>query len=614
MLASCFLLAAVLVATPSGAAAAPDGGPGADWIGVEGDGGFVGSARPTGDGGATPASAMPAHPASCELRFSGNRVLAEEVYRAVLDLPADSCANEPTATLVRNRLETFLHRSGYELATVTTRVTPGQLIEIEIDEGRLEKIVFRGNFNLNTLRFQLGLQLPFEVFNRPELDRQIRNLTATLGLGRVWYKLVPTKDVKHIGPQVTNLGELGELQGHELVHAQEAYELHIFFTEKVWDTGAWLDLRTSNQDGFEVIGTWQGQDALLPDDRYRLSTSGGLGIRRQMYNENYYPTFSRAYGEAIYYLPVPKVRVLLEARSELVSRQRPDLGLESYYNLFADALVSAQYEFTRKQTIIFGAGGRYQDLFGETPWYSGLSQTQLISLFPSQKPAESSCGAPGSPLPPEDCLPRASLTPIRAFRPFFELRLNLLFDDGGQRWDRRSDLTVEAREFLPINEPEFGEARAAWQRVFPFGWHDLWLKASGAWLWGDVPFHNEEPVNGHLRNVFSDLYVHKVVSESSEFRFSITRDVFKFSLFNDIATFGWLKTRDLNASHDTEVIAVGDCFGAGFHALIEGIFQVDMYYSVGWATVPNRPYLGVPSPPSFPHFDNGFSLSLQKVF
>src|ERR1700722_13253483 len=156
MLATSLLLA-LLAADPLPAARA-DGG--AISVGsIRGDGGILADTA-LADGGllssvpdagvpayVMPPSTVPLTAKACTLRFSGNKVLAEEVYRAVLELPTDTTATDETATLVRNRLETFLHRSGYELGTVTTAVKDHQFIDITIDEGRLEKIVFRGNFN-----------------------------------------------------------------------------------------------------------------------------------------------------------------------------------------------------------------------------------------------------------------------------------------------------------------------------------------------------------------------------------------------------------------------------------------------------------------------------------
>ena len=170
--------------------------------------------------------------------------------------------NRATAFAIRKQLEDFLHRCGYELATVSTAVNTdasGPVIDIDINEGLLEKVVFRGKFTFKTLRFKLALQLPDDVFNRPELERQIRALTKELELGRVWYELVPTREVKHIAPQVESLGPMNEIQGYELIHPREPYELHIFFEEKNWDVGSWLDLRTGPIDGLEVIGVQQGQ-------------------------------------------------------------------------------------------------------------------------------------------------------------------------------------------------------------------------------------------------------------------------------------------------------------------------------------------------------------------
>ena len=230
--------------------------------------------------------------------------------------------------------------------------------------------------------------------------------------------------------------------------------------------------------------------------------------------------------------------------------------------------MNADYEFTRRQTLTFGLGERYQQ------------------VFDIQAPQGQVVDAPASV---------TDLNNKSVFRSFAELRIDLLFADGNDRWDRRNELTVEARQFLSGQTKEFGEARVAWQRVFAYGWDDLWIKASGAYLYGEVPFTYQEPLNSHLRNVFGNTYVDRVASETTEFRFSITRDIFKFSLFNDVSTFGWFNPDP--ASNFKEEFGVGDSFGPGFHALVQGMFQIDMYYALG---ISNRPLQegiqGIPLP------------------
>src|SRR3954465_7836391 len=101
------------------------------------------------------------------LVFRGNVALLEDVYRSFLDLPASTRANPPTARTVSTRLASFLHRAGYALATVRARAE-GEQIVVDIDEGRLDKVIFLGGGAFETLRLRLDLNIPNDVFNHPD--------------------------------------------------------------------------------------------------------------------------------------------------------------------------------------------------------------------------------------------------------------------------------------------------------------------------------------------------------------------------------------------------------------------------------------------------------------
>src|SRR5437868_5958183 len=68
--------------------------------------------------------------------FSGNLVLNDEVYLAILDLPADFVPDKNGAALVRSRILSFLHDAGYEIARVETAAEGGRIL-VDIDEGRV---------------------------------------------------------------------------------------------------------------------------------------------------------------------------------------------------------------------------------------------------------------------------------------------------------------------------------------------------------------------------------------------------------------------------------------------------------------------------------------------
>src|ERR1700694_1768767 len=118
------------------------------------------------------------------LTFHGNVALLEDVYRSFLDLPASTRATPANARSVATRLASFLHRAGYALATVRARAE-GEQIFVDVDEGRLDKVIFLGGGAFETLRLRLDLQIQQDVFNQPELERQLASLARRLGAGGV---------------------------------------------------------------------------------------------------------------------------------------------------------------------------------------------------------------------------------------------------------------------------------------------------------------------------------------------------------------------------------------------------------------------------------------------
>lgn len=497
------------------------------------------------------------------VRVAGNKALPEDVYLAILNVPPDAVATDETAWRIRDQIEAFLFLAGYDLATVNAAVEGAQ-INITVNEGRLEKVVFRGLLSLQSIRFKALMSLPNDVFNRPLLERQMRELKAKLGIDHVWYELVPTEDVRHTGPQVVNLGSF---RGAELVHPLEAWELHIFFGDKDWFTGPGIDLRAGYFDGLEVGPNYQGAGGIFPDDRYRAAISGGVGLRNRVTGGALYAAFSRTAFELLYSGPKMLVRPVISARGEVVARQRFDLGLENYFNGQMDGAVHLQRELGARQLLSLGAGVRYQRMFDFT---AAEERTVPASIMRTEN--------------------------LERLRPFAHLNVDLTFELPDNRWDRRHALLLDARHFFAVSDPVFGEARVSYQRVFEWGWHDIWVRGRGTYLWGEVPFHFDELIAGtHLRSVFADAWVHKVVSAGGEFRFSVTRDVYKLSLFQDVAAWG-----ELDRETGAERLRVGTSFGPGFHALIEGMLQVDIYLAFGLD--------------SSGRFDTGVAAFLNKVF
>ncbi|HEX4622084.1 MAG TPA: hypothetical protein VH208_11005, partial [Myxococcaceae bacterium] len=435
---------------------------------------------PEADGGAD-VTPIPGEP---ELHIHGNEVMADEVYLAVLDLAPDALADLSTAVNVREQLLAFLTRAGYELAQVHVTVV-GHALDVDIDEGQVEKVVFRGNLSFQTLQLKLALVLPHDVFNRPQLDRELKKLSAAYHIEKVWYELIPTQEVEHVGPQ---LEQLPEIQGLELVHARRRYELHLFFAEHEWDTGAGLDVRSGYPDGVELGLFYKGQGLLFNDDRWKVAISGGGNLRNHIPDQSFYVTPSRVFGEARWYSPDIRGigRPLVWLKAEGVARQRQDLDIENYYHQLAEGSLNFQWQFARGLTLSLGGGTQFRRVFGACYAVPTSSDNNCYHSLDQVLAAPSLQGRSPPSLPAQD----SSDFNTPTIRSFVILHTDLLFDPSEPRWDRQHTLTAEARDYFGLSETHYAEVRAAYRKVWSVGWHDVWLRARGAYLDGDVFFHD----------------------------------------------------------------------------------------------------------------------------
>ncbi len=487
------------------------------------------------------------------LVFRGNVALVEDVYRAALDPPVSGPATPEEARSVAVRLRRFLHLAGYSLATVEAQVEGEQII-VRIDEGRLDKIIFLGAGGFETLRLRLDLHLSEDVFNRPELERQLTGLAQRLGLSQFAYEIVP---VESVTPQPLQLDEFDPLEKLSLgvVRPGRPYELHILVQPGVFHPGISPELEVNSLEGGGLGATYHSGEVLLPGDRLNLGGRLAGALRSKLDNTGSYFTFTRTLGEATYEAP-PLAGILspsLRFRADLSKRQRPDLNLESF-------------EFATLE-------GAAQLVARPAP--------QLYALEPTAGLA--------SP---------AQVTPIAQTRSFAEIALRATLDPEALRLDRHHELELSARLY---GEPHEGTDRALhlfarWQKMFVLGWNELWFSALGMSRSGFVLFPEENSIGGDpLLGVFGDDYARRLAAFRAEFRWSLLRDVFKLGLFHNAVVYG-----KLDRVQQTESAALADSFGLGVHALLIDEFELDAYFGFGFS--------------SDGRFDRGAALSIKQSF
>src|SRR4051794_24942009 len=199
------------------------------------------------------------------LVFKGTVLLNEYVYRAVLGVPRDAAAVPETARLVAEKLAGFLRDAGYDLAKVRARVK-GDQIEVEVDEGALDKILVMGSGWLTALRFRAALDLPLHVFNRRLFEAQMPKLAKDFGLSNYKYEIWPVHLLD--ADQGASMKDIAELRAMPVVQAR-AYELRVLTRGEPWGTGFSPEVLIDGSIGVGAGGRYRLKDVFQDGDRWQ---------------------------------------------------------------------------------------------------------------------------------------------------------------------------------------------------------------------------------------------------------------------------------------------------------------------------------------------------------
>ncbi|HMC34280.1 MAG TPA: hypothetical protein VKH65_07730, partial [Myxococcales bacterium] len=183
-------------------------------------------------------------------------------------------------------------------------------------------------------------------------------------------------------------------------------------------------------------------------------------------------------------------------------------------------------------------------------------------------------------------------------RQYAEMALELTFDPDSIRRDRHHLLGLDARVYGPPHEGQESALHLAgwYQKMFSFGWNELWAEARGISRTGFILFPEEASIGGSvLRGPFSNEYARKYGGLQLEFRYSLLRDVIKLGIFHNVAGYG-----AIDRVTEKEELTFANAVGLGFHALLIDEFQLDAWFGVGWSTK------GL--------FDQGGALAIRQAF
>jgi len=495
------------------------------------------------------------------IEIEGNLVLVDEVYMAVIDLPTGAPATPATAALVARQVLSFLRRAGYALASVEVKAEGG-VIHVEVDEGRLARILVRGRNAVATLAVRLQVDLPWDVFNRPQLERMLTRYSG--GRASVSYELVRVGKVEHSGLQ---LDPLALLPGGAPLPNEGAYELHIEFKGRARRGGFTLKAGV-DPDSIRAGGGYAGPLDLMDGDRWELEAQVGANYFEDLARQTDELHFSRVFGDARWFAPSilgEVVRPTVRLREDLLRRQRQDLLLENYWFNRLEGALGLALEPRAGIKLSAEVGVQRRELFAVTQLEGG-----------------------------EEILPVARSSELRIFG---ALTGKLIFDPYALRIDRFHRVEFDARQFTGFDGRPFWQLESEYEKVFEFGWNDLWIHGAAGGVAGAYGVADPIPMTGrYLRGVFGHrLYLDRAASAAIEFRLSLSRDVFKVGFYSEAAIY-----REARGDNPTGEVALANSFGPSFHALVLDSLQLDIYYAAGF--IHDGP------------FDHGISLRVEKAF
>ena len=496
--------------------------------------------------------AAPAHEL---LVFKGSRLFNEFVYRAVIMLPPDAKADAQTARLVATEIASFLREAGYELAKV--RAQPkGDQIEIDVDEGALDKIIFVGAGWITALRFRAMLDLPLDVFNRKMFEAQMPQLQKRFGLRNYTFELWPVHLVD--ADNAAKLEGLEELRAMPLIREARGYELRVFTKGEAWGSGFSPEIILGGSVGYGIGGRYRWKDVIQDGDRWQVHFRLGGAFRSTLDTGSTYVVSSDDYVSGRWLSKAWNdskngLRMTIAPHFEVTSLQRGDpmLHVEKY----------------RLGTIELGTGAGAQ----LTPEYFIYVTTGFQRRFFFDVGTET-----GTTIAPD-----VAKVPAVSNRAFLRLNTGYTFNPQELRVDLRNGATLQLDAFRPFTT-DSGFFRFDFQahHLIFFGWNELRLGAHVTGEAGDVWFVDEIPLESHLRIGFPlSKFTERVGSISTEFRYSLLRDKIKLAVYNDIGVWRHLPRDDPRQTAELAGSAGG---GAGFFVFDE--FQIDAFYGVGWSS------------------------------
>jgi hypothetical protein len=499
------------------------------------------------------ATGLPVH-------IRGNSELLDSVLLWVMDLPDEGPVTEQVAERAELRLRSFFRKTGYDLARVRTLVHD-ETLYVFVDEGKLDKIFFTGSGSGQTLRLQIEMRLPGDVYNRHRIEEELARLEDKYGLAELRAELVLLEPRPSTFFQLQDFISALEENDDDLDdvwrESRGRYALRVHVVSNGWGDGLGYGVSYLLPYGLRPHISYASTGLAVDDDRYRVSLeAAGLSNELLTHAESRLhwalPPFHEAW-----------LRPTIDLRGRLDSPRRASLGLDDFLDLNVSAVASLGVEPVDDLVFSLGLGYGYEKIFL-------LERTALTPDY---------------------------VTEVTRHYPLGRVSLDWLLGMRAFRRDKRHKLDVEF-EMYNVAAGLVRRAELRYQNVWLFGYQDLFWRLRGTSITGEgTSWQDEEPIASPILRAVAgeESFARNMGQMGLEYRMSLYRDILKVSASGGAALVGLMdrQTREQNLDFFAS-------FGPGIHVFFLDNFQADAYYSFGWRE-------GWP-------LEGNFSFSVSKVY
>ncbi len=467
------------------------------------------------------------------LILSGCELVPEDVARrAAGRTPRTLDGREVWVDGAARRIVAAYRERGYRYARAWGRVAPDTgVVRIEVDEGRMHRVVFVGAGSVNALIFRVAFDLPKQVFHRATLKEALDRLRTKHDLQNVYYRVTEGGETAtpHLGVLVP------ERVLRIVVVSRESFG---------WD----VNVGSNSTWGLLPSVGVRLRDLLLEDDRFRADLAVAVPYRRYLFDAE--PAFLWVHGQLglSYRLPAfvgGHVAPFLAAGTAVSRYERTDIDMERFLTVRTPVTLGVALLFA-PVTVEVGFG------------------LEHAAHFAIERTAETE-GGPGTP---------------ELLRYGAQLRVAVELDPDALRRDLRDEVELQLTFASTASGEWMLAIRPRAQVVFHVSRHDLLLAARGVYLTGEVRFWDELPLAGEFQRAFfgNRYWVRAAAQLTAAFRLAVWKETVKIGLFHDLSAYA-------DRTRSGAPWAVADAFGPSFHAMLWDVLALDIYYAFGFAEV-----------------------------